>query len=90
MCQLYDVPLDLATAVSHISCLINRILRLRKHSNAGLQLRRASSIRAEGNKLLEKNAIGAVSCKALLGGDDVDHRPTNCKTLFDRRRRLLK
>jgi len=34
--------------------------------NAGLQLRRAISIRAEGKKLLEKACYRAVSCKALL------------------------
>jgi hypothetical protein len=33
--------------------------------NAGLQLRRAISIQAEGKKLLEKHCR-AVSCKALL------------------------
>src|SRR5687767_1975619 len=39
---------------------------MRKKSNAGLQLRRAISIQAEGKKLLQKNAIPAVSCKALF------------------------
>ena len=42
--------------------------RFAKPPNAGLQLRRAVSIRVEGTRLLESQAIAAVSCKALFGG----------------------
>jgi hypothetical protein len=46
-----------AAAVVKRKMMENMLLLLNVPSNAGLQLRRESSIQAEGKKLLEKHAI---------------------------------
>jgi hypothetical protein len=44
------------------------IFELKKPPNAALQLRRAISIQAIGNRLLENHAIAPSVCKRLLAG----------------------
>jgi hypothetical protein len=48
---------SLITSFTFTLGIISGFLRERKTHNAGLQLRRAISIQAEGKKLLEKHAV---------------------------------
>jgi len=44
-------------SIPHLDLHPSYILHIKKRANAGLQLRRAISIQAEGKRLLEKHAI---------------------------------